>query len=201
MAVPTARTDLSATASSNSPQGGDTIGASTGPDDYLRAHASLIRANYDDILLKAPLASPTFTGTVALPTNWSINGTLVTATAATLNGLASGTYTPTASDASGLTSVASLAGCYQRIGSVVSVAGSFAATATGRCYLSLTLPVSSNLAGGDLWGTGSATDVTNEAIYAARFRIDASGDKAIVEFWAAVDGDVVVQFNFSYIVK
>jgi hypothetical protein len=65
MAVPTARTDLSTTASSNSPQGGDAIGASTGPDDYLRAHAGLIKANYDDILLRAPIASPTFTGTVA----------------------------------------------------------------------------------------------------------------------------------------
>jgi hypothetical protein len=50
MPVPTSRTDLSTTASSNSPQGSDTVGASTGPDDYLRAHASLIRLNYDDIL-------------------------------------------------------------------------------------------------------------------------------------------------------
>jgi hypothetical protein len=111
--VPTARTDLSATASSNSPQGSDTVGASTGPDDYLRAHASLIRANYDDILLKAPLASPTFTGhvtvegvtatgatgtgkfvfdasptltgTVVIPTPFTLGAVSVTATGAELN--------------------------------------------------------------------------------------------------------------------
>jgi hypothetical protein len=50
MPVPTARTDLSTTVSSNSPQGSDTVGANTGPDDYLRAHAALIRLNYDDIV-------------------------------------------------------------------------------------------------------------------------------------------------------
>jgi hypothetical protein len=52
MPVPTARTDLSIIASNNSPQGSDTIGTSTGPDDYLRAHAALIRANYDDIVTR-----------------------------------------------------------------------------------------------------------------------------------------------------
>jgi hypothetical protein len=115
---------------------------------------------------------------------------------------ASGTYTPVASAATGLTSVAALTGCYQKIDSVVQVAGAFSATAAaGRCYVSLTLPVASNLVGSDLWGAGVATDATNEYNYAANCRIDVAGDKAIVEFWAAVDGDVVVQVNFSYIVK
>lgn len=62
MGVPSARTDLSAVAASNSPAGSDTVAAGTGPDDYLRAHASLIRQNYDDLAAKAPLANPTFTG-------------------------------------------------------------------------------------------------------------------------------------------
>jgi hypothetical protein len=60
MPVPTSRTDLSTTASSNSPQGSDTVGASTGPDDYLRAHASLIRLNYDDILSVAAVRAAHF---------------------------------------------------------------------------------------------------------------------------------------------
>lgn len=42
MPVPTALSDLSTTASSNSPAGSDSIGAATGVDDYLRAHARLI---------------------------------------------------------------------------------------------------------------------------------------------------------------
>lgn len=76
MAVPTARTDLSATAASNSPQGSDAIGSATGPDDYIRALSSLIRLNYDDTLLLAPLASPFFTGTVNLSdANLAISGT------------------------------------------------------------------------------------------------------------------------------
>jgi hypothetical protein len=60
MPVPTSRTDLSTTASSNSPQGSDTVGASTGPDDYLRAHASLIRLNYNDILSVAAVRAAHF---------------------------------------------------------------------------------------------------------------------------------------------
>jgi hypothetical protein len=85
MPLPTSRTDLSTTASANSPQGSDTVGASTGPDDYLRTLQAFIRANYDDILLRAPLANPTFTGTVALPATWTINGVTVLPTAAELN--------------------------------------------------------------------------------------------------------------------
>jgi hypothetical protein len=49
MAVPTSRTDLSATIGSNSPLGSETISSGTGPDEYLRAHAAFIRQNYDDI--------------------------------------------------------------------------------------------------------------------------------------------------------
>lgn len=72
MAVPTDRTDLSTTPSSNSPAGSDTISGAAGIDEYLRAHASFIKANYDDIQLRATLASPTFTGTVVLPSTTSI---------------------------------------------------------------------------------------------------------------------------------
>jgi hypothetical protein len=49
MAVPTSRTDLSATIGSNSPLGSETISSGTGPDEYLRAHAAFIRQNYDDL--------------------------------------------------------------------------------------------------------------------------------------------------------
>jgi hypothetical protein len=43
MAVPTAITDLSITAASNGPAGTDSITSSTGPDDYIRAIAALLR--------------------------------------------------------------------------------------------------------------------------------------------------------------
>jgi hypothetical protein len=50
MPVPTARTDLSIIASNNSPAGSEVIAEASGPDDYIRAHAALIRENYDDIV-------------------------------------------------------------------------------------------------------------------------------------------------------
>jgi hypothetical protein len=101
MGVPTARTDLSAVAASNSPAGSDTVSPSTGPANYLRAHAACIRQNYDDLQAKAPLDSPSFTGTaafagpanfsgaVALPVTWSIDGVTVTATANQINNASS----------------------------------------------------------------------------------------------------------------
>jgi len=63
MPVPSTRADLSTTAASNSPAGSDAIG--TNADDYLRAHAKCIADNYADIQLKAPKASPVFTGLVS----------------------------------------------------------------------------------------------------------------------------------------
>ena len=75
MAVPTVITDLSVTPSSNSPAGGDTVTTSEGPDDFLRAHASIIRLVSN---AKADLASPTFTGTPVLPSGTTLGGTAMT---------------------------------------------------------------------------------------------------------------------------
>jgi hypothetical protein len=76
MPVPTARTDLSTTAASNSPAGSEAIG--TNADDYIRAAYKFIRENYDDVLLRATIASPTFTGTVTGP-SYTVTGSSVPA--------------------------------------------------------------------------------------------------------------------------
>jgi hypothetical protein len=76
MPVPTARTDLSTTAASNSPAGSEAIG--TNADDYIRAAFKFIRENYDDVLLRATIASPTFTGTVTGP-GYTVTGSSVPA--------------------------------------------------------------------------------------------------------------------------
>jgi hypothetical protein len=61
MPVPTARTDLSTTAASNSPAGSEAIG--TNADDYIRAGFKFQRENYDDIQLRQTIAAPSdFTG-------------------------------------------------------------------------------------------------------------------------------------------
>jgi hypothetical protein len=57
MPVPALITDLSTTAASNSPAGGDSVAPDL--DNYLRAHASFIADNYTN---KAPKAAPVFTG-------------------------------------------------------------------------------------------------------------------------------------------
>lgn len=59
MAVPTSITDCNATAANNSPAGSDSIGTSL--DDYLRAHAAIIRQVSDDTL---HLAGGTVTGQI-----------------------------------------------------------------------------------------------------------------------------------------
>lgn len=59
MAVPTAITDLSTTAASNSPAGGDTVG--TTMDDFIRAHASFIAQLYANDATKAGLQAQTYT--------------------------------------------------------------------------------------------------------------------------------------------
>jgi hypothetical protein len=80
MAVPTLISDLSTTAASNSPTGGE---VPTDGDNYLRAHAAFI-AQLD--ANKAPKASPTFTGTVTADVLTTTgNTTLGNASTDTLN--------------------------------------------------------------------------------------------------------------------
>jgi hypothetical protein len=67
MAIPNDPTDLSTTEGSNVPLGTDST--VTYPiDQMFRAHASIMRQIHDSNVLKAPIASPTFTGTLTAPT-------------------------------------------------------------------------------------------------------------------------------------
>jgi hypothetical protein len=90
MPIPTSISDLSTVASNNSPAGGTSIGGE-GIDDHLRAaYAILAQVNADKVdaaalASKANLASPTFTGTVTLPTTWKIGSTTIAASAAQIN--------------------------------------------------------------------------------------------------------------------
>src|SRR5512137_151557 len=124
MAVPSSRTDLSAvSAAANVPASSDSL-VNYPIDSMLRAHGYFVALNYADILLKAPLASPTFTGTVALPSTWSIGGTTITATAAQINALANldagtldhGTYSPTVSNESNGVKVSTYSHSWLRVG-------------------------------------------------------------------------------------
>jgi len=103
MAVPTSITDLSTTASSNSPAGTEAVLPNL--DNYLRAHASFIAQTYADALSKANggtvAGAVTFSAVVtlsngatgALTGNASTASTLETARTIALSGGATGTAT------------------------------------------------------------------------------------------------------------
>lgn len=74
MPVPVAITDLTAVAASNSPTGAENTFPSL--DDYLRAHASFIKQNYDSLSAKASTSAPAFTGTATFGSaSWSVDAT------------------------------------------------------------------------------------------------------------------------------
>ena len=91
MAVPTSVNDLSTTVGSNSPAGTDAITSSTGPDDYLRALASIIK--HECATTESVAGTDTYTATVtpaitAYATGLRVTGKFTnanTATAPTLN--------------------------------------------------------------------------------------------------------------------
>lgn len=106
---------LSATAS------GGTWGTITGT---LSAQTDLVNA----LALKAPLASPTFTGTVTIPAGASISGYLTTASAAS-------TYLTTASAASTYLTTASAASTYQPLDTDLTAIAALTTTSHGRGLL------------------------------------------------------------------
>lgn len=87
MAVPTAITDLSETAASNSPAGSTSIN-SEGIDNHLRAGYAFIAELYAD---KANLASPSFTGTVTAASGSAASPALVAKQAGVIPTTTSGT--------------------------------------------------------------------------------------------------------------
>lgn len=66
MPVPSTIADLSTTAASNSPAGTDTVTSTTGPDDYIRAHAAIIKTVSNTVLALIPSGTILdFAGTAA----------------------------------------------------------------------------------------------------------------------------------------
>ena len=108
MPVPTSVSDLNSTASSNSPAGTDAIGTTL--DDYIRAHASIIRQVSDAkadltsaVLVTPNLGTPSagvLTNCTGTATALNIGGNAATATTATNQ--SGGTVAATTISASGL---------------------------------------------------------------------------------------------------
>ena len=202
MPVPTSIADCNATAANNSPAGSDSIGTSL--DDYLRAHAAIIRQVSDAAL---PLAGGTVTG--------QIKGITPVAAAdltrkdyvdsAVSGSFSSGTYTPTFSNysnvaSSGINGVWS----YIKVGNIVTVSGQLSVTPTSSSVLTsfyITLPVASSLT-----STNQVSGHVNARNSGGRVVGDVNGDSTGDRAWASYTQvantnlmDVIVSFMYQVI--
>ena len=112
-----------------------------------------------------------------------------------------GTYTPTATAITNVTSSSTFNSQYTRLGNIVTVYGiiSVTATSSGATTIDISLPVASNLTGGqDFNGiaTGDITLTANPTIQS-----NTTDDRAIIQFAVPSSGTQTIRYSFSYEVK
>jgi len=195
MPVPATIDDLSTTASSNSPAGGETP---KDGDNYLRSLSGFIaelRDKLDGTSNTGTIKNATFSGTMAGAASWSalqtfaagISTTTVTAsgavTGSNIVATPSGTYTPTYTAGTNITGSTHRKAQWSRAGNVVTVSGAVTLTATASNTASqfyVTLPVASNLSTAyDLIGGAGPTGAGATALTASIVG-DAANDRALV---------------------
>ena len=149
MPVPASIDDLSTTASSNSPAGSETPQEG---DNYLRsafAFIALLRDKLDGSSNTGTITNATFSGTMAGAASWAALQTFAAgiSVSGSSGNVLSGTYTPTTTAVSNVTSV-SPNGLfkYVRVQNTVNVTGRLAitTTSTGSTTVGISLPVASN---------------------------------------------------------
>ncbi len=183
MPVPSSISDLSTTASSNSPAGGETP---KDGDNYIRAHASFIatlRDKLDGTAATGTINAATFTGTHTFGGN-----------------LTSGTYTPTLTNNTNVSSSAAETFVYQRIGNVVQVFGNINITPTAsgsECSINLTLPIASALTDTHQL-SGVVTRNVSGATESGRVFAVAAGDLAGLRFYARDTTAGYAAVSFAY---
>lgn len=128
----------------------------------------------------------------------------VTGNTTTSQTITSGTYTPTLTGVTNVTSSVALACEWMRVGNLVVVAGALAVTPTAAAtssQIDLSLPVASNLvATTDAGGAGAWVGGTTTAV--AQILGDATNDRASFQFVSAGAGaQIIFRFTFTYIVR
>lgn len=98
--------------------------------------------------------------------------------------IVSGTYTPTLTNSTNISSSTAAETHYARVGNVVTVGGRFTATATaaGTCAMGMSLPIASNFAATENLG-GTAV---GSQIWTAYARADSTNDRAVF-VWSATN--------------
>jgi hypothetical protein len=111
--------------------------------------------------------------------------------------LTSGTYTPTLTDVTNITSSTAYACQYLRVGSVVTVSGrvDVDVTGAGAVELGLSLPIASNYSAVNQCG-GNASTSTGSDVGAA-ILADATNDRASFQ-WVSADSGVTRDWYFSF---
>lgn len=182
MPIPTSFTDLSTTAASNSPAGGDTPAEG---DNHIRTIYAFLRSIFSNSGngWTAPYAT---TGALAaLPT------------------LDSGTYTPTITAVANIDSTTAQTARYLRVGANVTVFGTVTVDPTSIntiTTLRVSLPIASNLTGNDLSGVVSVS--TGGFTYLSGLVIPNTGvDAASIGYKTDSDNSAaVVSYSFTYTV-
>jgi len=116
--------------------------------------------------------------------------------------LASGTYTPTLTGVTNVSSTTAFTCQYMRVGSVVTVSGKVSVTATAnnaQTVLGISLPIASNFAAEENCG-GLAHTINNTAAdqHGASIYADATNDRATFDYYETHGSADVFTFTFTY---
>lgn len=114
----------------------------------------------------------------------------------------SGTYTPTITNATNVTSSSISDGQYVRVGNVVTASAKFAftPTAAGFCAVRITLPIATNMTGDhQLAGAGAVIDVGNAYPPISAYA-DTTNDRAELAFYAPNTNTKAAVVHFTYVV-
>lgn len=127
----------------------------------------------------------------------------VAAISSTVSGipeLSSGTYTPTVTNGTNVSASGAAVFKYQRVGNQVSAFGvvDIVPNGAGAGDFRITLPISSALSSGELWGNGNTNGTTISNINVVA---DAANDEAKVNFIASSTSTVSVFFSFMYTIN
>lgn len=129
--------------------------------------------------------------------------TTVTSPATTDGNIYSGSYTPTLTNTTNITSSTASTLYYTRVGNVVAVFGrvNITATATGNTLLGISLPIASALTtNGQVAGMGSLTSATVANNTFGRINADATNDRAQFQLNSTLTTDQTYAINFTYVV-
>ena len=127
--------------------------------------------------------------------------TAVTSPAATDGNIFSGTYTPTLTGVTNVTSTTAYVCQYMRVGNVVTVSGKIEVTPTvnnAQTTIGVSLPIASNFANSQECG-GAAHSVANTVLgHGAAIYADATNDRAEMDYFETHGASDTFSFSFTY---